>query len=153
MRLIKLAFIAWVVQFAIVSADAQQGTLFRVLGVRGEVLLERRIVLSGGSLGRVSDTLLKQAQSARLIRQYQGSEGGVTSINDLGSALEVLSDTQMNAYGWCYHVDGRESGLLAHQYALTGTERQIEWFYAYAHLDRNQWKAMCVPADHQPTQE
>jgi hypothetical protein len=58
----------------------------------------------------------------------------------------------MNAYGWCYKVDGVESGLMADQYVFTGQEKSIEWFYAYARMEKNRWTAMCVPADHLPTQ-
>lgn len=130
-----------------------QPTSFRVLGVQGQTLLEQSIETAAEPLGRISDSIFKKAVQQGKLRQYQGSVAGVSSINDLGSALEVLSDTQMNAYGWCYRVDGQVPTFLAEQYQLTGHEISIEWFYAYAHLDRNNWKAMCVPADHVPVEE
>ena len=133
------------------QAFAQEVT-FRVIGAQGKVLFEELAELSTGSLGEASHTLLSRALRERSLHQYQGSSAGVTSVNELGSALEVLSDTQMNAYGWCYRVDGEISNLLAEQYRLTGSEQQIEWFYAYAHLERNDWTSMCVPADHKPAQ-
>lgn len=133
------------------QAFAQEVT-FRVLGVQGQVLFEEHAELSTALLGEASHTLLSRALRERSLHQYQGSSAGVSSVNDLGSALEVLSDTQMNAYGWCYRVDGEISDLLADQYRLTGNERQIDWFYAYAHLEKNDWTSMCVPADHKPAQ-
>jgi hypothetical protein len=140
-----LALLATNVAFA-------QPVSFRVVGVQGNVLLEQRAEVAG-SLGQASHRVLQDATVGGLLQQYRGSEAGVNSINGLGSALEVLSDTQMNAYGWCYQVDGEVSDLLADQYVLTGQESRIEWFYAYARLDRGQWTSMCVPADHEPAQE
>lgn len=128
-------------------------TAFRVLGVQGKVLFERTLSSPSGTLGQATDQALNQALSEKKLRQYAGSDAGVVSINGLGGALEVLSDAEMNAYGWCYRVDGRSSDLLASEYVLTGKEARIDWYYAYAHLDKDTWTSMCEPADHEPAQE
>lgn len=152
--MLRIALSILLLLFSLVATPLAfaQKVAFRVLGVQGQVLLEDHAELSPGSLGEASHTLLSKALREQSLHQYEGSSAGVKSINELGSALEVLSDTQMNAYGWCYRVDGEISDLLADQYRLTGSERQIEWFYAYAHLEKNDWTSMCVPADHKPAQ-
>lgn len=134
-----------------ISISAQAAT-FEVVGIRGETLLKRNVD-PVGSVGRLSDRILIDALQTGRLGEYSGSDRGVTSINRLGSALEVLSDTDMNAYGWCYLVDGVESGLMADEFELTGNERSVKWFYAYARLRGNVWTAMCVPADHMPRAE
>lgn len=131
-------------------AQSAAAATFRVQGIRGEVLFERTTSTAHETLGSLTDQLLREAVAQNQLHAYLGSNQGVTSINDLGSALEVLSDTEMNAFGWCYQIDGDTSDRLAHEYALTGKEQAIEWYYAYAHLNRNEWTAMCVPADHRP---
>jgi hypothetical protein len=142
--------IASMLTFCILSGFGHgKETLFRVLGVQKQVLLET----SYSSSGKLSNKLLEKAIVDKKLQKYQGSDRGVNSINELGSALEVLSDTQMNAYGWCYRVDGKVSDLLADQHLLTGQEQQIEWFYAYAYFEKDEWKSMCIPADHMPVQE
>ncbi len=124
---------------------------FRVLGVQGQVLLEQRVE-AVGTLGQVSNAALEAAVTEERLDQYLGSEQGVNAINHLGSALEVLSDTVLNAYGWCYRVDGHASDLLANEYFFTGQETLIEWFYAYARFERTAWTAMCIPAKHVPVE-
>jgi hypothetical protein len=141
--------LAFFVLFLCSRATLAQEIEFRVLGVQGRAILSQRVQFSTGSVGDLSHEVLEKALSQGLLRQYQGSEAGVSTIDGLGSALEVLSNTQMNAYGWCYRVDGQSSDLLAHQHNLSGNETRIEWFYAYAHLDKDEWKSMCVPAGHE----
>ncbi len=152
MILRKLFFFAVLVQCTATIAWAQE-THFRVLGIQGQVLMEQRSELSPGSVGAITHAILVRSLAQGYVQQYQGSDSGVLSINGLGSALEVLSDTQMNAYGWCYRIDGKLPGIYANQYQLTGEETQIEWFYGYAHLEEKDWTSMCVPADHKPVQE
>ena len=108
-----LVFAALVAQS---SAAFAQDTLFRVLGVKGQVLLQQSVARSSRTLGYVTNALLEEAVRLGALRQYRGSEGGVNSINELGSALEVLSETEMNAYGWCYRVDGVASDLMADEF-------------------------------------
>lgn len=145
-----------VVLFAMLSPLSQaQGTRFRVVGIAGETLLEESLnARPGDSLGQLSDQILKNASSRHELKQYDGSDAGVISINGLGSATEVLSEShQVRVYGWCYRVDGKTpQDLAANQYLLTGHEIRIEWFYGYAQGGSDGWESMCVPADHPPAQ-
>lgn len=137
-----------VAAFFSISIHAQAAS-FEVVGIRGAVLLMKNVE-PVGSVGKLSDLVLIDALRTGHLGEYTGSDRGITSINRLGSALEVLSDTEMNAYGWCYLVDGIESGRMADEFVLTGRERSVKWFYAYAHMIGDVWTAMCVPADHLP---
>jgi hypothetical protein len=142
----------FLIQSLTAAANAQEVSL-RVIGVQGQVLIAQSLKASSGHLGELTHEALERATLRGRLSDYRGSEAGILSLENLSSAIEILSDTEMNAYGWCYRVDGVLSNLLADQYVLTGQETLIEWFYAYAHLDKDQWTTMCTPADHEPTQE
>ena len=126
---------------------------FTVKGVAGKVLFQKEVSSPQGTLGTLSDQTLNDALRTHVISQYTGSDAGVASINDMGSAMEVLSDTDMNAYGWCYSVDGKGSDLMSDQYRLTGAEKSLVWFYVAAEMRGGKWTSMCTPADHLPKPE
>ncbi len=130
--------------------SAAHGAEFRVSGVRGATIYAERQAPAAQTVGALTDRLLRGALSRRQIREYQGSEGAVLSIERLRSATEEVSATEYRAYGWCYRVDGFEPAVMANQFRLTGRERLIEWWYAYAHYKDGRWLAMCEAADHDP---
>jgi hypothetical protein len=132
-----------------------QELTFQVLGARNQLLFQTKTLASPSSLtvGRLSHAVLESALKQNLLNEYQGSESGVASINQLGGELEVLSSNEMNAYGWCFKVDGVLGELPADQTKFTGTESRVEWFFGYAHLEKDQWTSMCAPADHIPSKE
>lgn len=78
---------------------------------------------------------------------YIGTDKGITSMLNApygDGALEVLSDTQMRAYGWCFIVNGN----LVLEYAdetYLNPEDKFQWVYSYAWYDRG-WKSMCNPS-------
>ena len=78
---------------------------------------------------------------------FQGNERGMNSIlnSPLGlDALEVLSDTQMRSYGWCFKVNGKVPEDFASEIYLKDGDH-IEWFFSYAWYDKG-WISMCNPA-------
>jgi len=78
---------------------------------------------------------------------FQGTERGMNSIfnTPVGlDALEVLSDTQMRSYGWCFKVNGKIPESFADEIYLNDGDH-IEWFFSYAWYDK-QWISMCNPA-------
>lgn len=80
--------------------------------------------------------------------EYIGSIGGINSIlgTPVGTeAIEVLSDTHMRAYGWCYEVDGFQPAAMPDQIELKGTE-DIRWFFAYSTYEAGVWKDYCTPS-------
>lgn len=80
---------------------------------------------------------------------FQGTEAGINQIlhSPLGlEALEVISDTTMYAYGWCYEVDGKISTFYPNEYYLTGEEKVIKWFYGSSEFQKDQWVNFCIPS-------
>lgn len=81
---------------------------------------------------------------------YSGSEAGLSSIKDTptgDAALEVVSDREMRAYGWCYHVNGMEPGLYPDEVSIESPTDKVKWFFAYALYVDGEWTEMCVPTN------
>ncbi len=78
---------------------------------------------------------------------YLGTERGINSMfnTPIGDeALEIVSDTQMRSYGWCFRVNGKFVDRYADEVYLMDGDH-IEWIFSYAWYDR-EWKSMCNPA-------
>lgn len=73
---------------------------------------------------------------------YDGSELGFSSIDGLEQRLDILSKSEMKAYGWCFSVDGIVVETLAHQTELTDSQH-LRWFYAFAHYQAGVWLSQC----------
>jgi len=98
---------------------------------------------AGITAGALSISVLEESKT-----EYIGSEGGINSI--LGSpvgmeAIEVLSDTKMRAYGWCYEIDGFGPAAMPDEIELKGTE-QVRWFFAFSTYEDGVWKDYCTPS-------
>jgi hypothetical protein len=78
---------------------------------------------------------------------YEGGASGVSKIFDMGQDIEIISDWEMKAYGWCFSIDGLVPDTMADTTPVTNQESIIQWFYAYAHYDRDNWIAQCVAHD------
>lgn len=81
---------------------------------------------------------------------YQGNERGMNQIlnSPLGlDALDVVSDTVMFAYGWCYRVNGVIPDVFAEDVYLDESIKTIEWFYGYSEFRVNAWVSMCIPPE------
>jgi len=80
---------------------------------------------------------------------FEGNERGIHSIQGtpIGlEAMEVISEQEMRAYGWCYEVDGIAPEEFPHQVDLTADTKKIRWYFAYAHFLNGEWIAQCAPA-------
>ena len=80
---------------------------------------------------------------------FVGSEEGMSMIanSPMGlDAMEVLSDTKMRAYGWCFTVNGVLPDVLASKSFLTSQNDYISWFYAYSTYDAGIWTDYCIPS-------
>ncbi|MES2856974.1 MAG: hypothetical protein V4692_13990 [Bdellovibrionota bacterium] len=76
---------------------------------------------------------------------YLGTSGGLNSIlgTPVGTdAIEVISDTEMKVYGWCYSVDGVQPAAMPDQTPLEGVS-SIDWFYGSAHYLDGVWVSYC----------
>lgn len=79
---------------------------------------------------------------------YLGNERGINTIfhSPIGDgALEVISDTEMRAYGWCFFVNGEVVMEYADETYLNPGDK-IEWIYSYALYSAGEWKSMCNPS-------
>jgi hypothetical protein len=94
----------------------------------------------GVSLGELSIRALEG-----LALPYLGSDAGINSIFNTPTgldAMEVLSDTDMRAYGWCYLVDGELVDRYANDIPSKGIDT-VTWFYGYALMENATWVSMC----------
>src|SRR5690606_16772888 len=80
--------------------------------------------------------------------RFAGNERGINQILDTpigDDALEIISDGEMRAYGWCYALDGQIEERLADEVPVTSDESKIVWFFAYAHYQYGSWQTYCIP--------
>ena len=101
--------------------------------------LEVTAGLLGPNVGRTTINALNQSAI-----DYEGSEAGIASIQGLGSQLEVVSTTQMKAWGWCFSVDGAILDVMPDKAPLPPDAHEIKWFYAYALYDSGTWAGYCI---------
>ncbi len=113
---------------------------FKVIGKNGMVLLhQKKSVKLPSSIGQISIDIFDPLKIP-----YVGGVFGFASLFDLGQDTEVISDTEMKAYGWCYSVDGHVPDTMADQTILNHQEAVIEWYFAYAHYKNGEWIGQCV---------
>jgi hypothetical protein len=80
---------------------------------------------------------------------FLGNEHGLNTVfnSPIGlDALEIISDTEMRSYGWCFEVNGIIPELFPSEIPLTSEIQSITWFYGYAHYLDGVWKSQCEPA-------
>lgn len=80
---------------------------------------------------------------------YVGTESGFSSIVNTPTgidSIEVISDTKMRAYGWCYSVNDVEPSVVPSEYLLASNNDKLSWFYAYSTYDNGVWLDYCVPS-------
>lgn len=80
---------------------------------------------------------------------YVGTEIGINSIMNSPTgdeALEILSDTKLRAYGWCFSINGEIPDKLASDVFFTSSKDHLRWFYAYSTYDSGKWVDYCMPS-------
>lgn len=80
---------------------------------------------------------------------FKGDRSGIAQIKDspIGQdAIEIISSTQMRAYGWCVHIDQNEPAQMPNEVLINAKVRKIIWFYAYSLYDNGAWKDYCTPS-------
>jgi hypothetical protein len=78
--------------------------------------------------------------------EFQGNEMGMNSIMGTPTgmqALEVLSDTEMRSYGWCYQVNGFGPSTLPGNFYFNSQEDHLTWVYGFAHFKDGEWLSYC----------
>lgn len=79
---------------------------------------------------------------------YIGSEMGMNSIFNTPTgidAMEIISDSEMLAYGWCYKVNDFEPAQYPHEISISSDDH-IVWWFGYAHYKDGQWISQCEPS-------
>lgn len=79
---------------------------------------------------------------------YVGNDHGINSIRDTVTgdrALEILSDREMRAYGWCFRINGREPNEFAHQVMIESEDDVVYWVFGFAHYLDGRWISNCTP--------
>jgi hypothetical protein len=80
---------------------------------------------------------------------FVGDRFGIKSIlnSPVGDeALEVLSDSEMRAYGWCVSLDGKQPNQMPDEVLLDSNVKEIIWFYAFATYEKGTWRDYCTPS-------
>ena len=95
------------------------------------------------SVGQITiDTLIEQSIP------FLGTDEGINSIfnTPVGiDAMEIPSDTEMMAYGWCYSINGFEPNAYPHKIFATNDDH-ILWWFGFAHNKDGKWISQCTPS-------
>lgn len=136
----KAILVIWCLVLAPLSARAME---FEVVGKRGERLLATTPAPAlPASVGAITVGELTASGIA-----FGGGDFGISEMFGLGQDIDVISDTEMKAYGWCFSVDGVVAETMPDKTTVTLPDSRLRWFYAYAHYLNGDWIAQCVPAD------
>lgn len=138
----KKLFALFVITFLSLSSHA---VTIKVLGKKGVVLFDyefyAHLPLNVGEVTVLAFDMQKVP--------YKGNEDGINQIFGIAGNgdddLEVVSDREMKAHGWCYSLNGKVENFFGNQAYLPNQQSVIVWFYAYAHYKNGKWIAMCVP--------
>lgn len=132
----KLVLIFFVSFVALVS----QAVTVKITVKKGQELLNSKIEsVMPSTVGDISVQVFDAAQI-----KYEGGSYGFSKIYDLGQDIDVISDTEMKAYGWCFAINGEVPETMPDKTEVLHQESVIEWYYAYAHYKGGEWIGQCV---------
>lgn len=97
----------------------------------------------GHSLGAVTVATLERESVP-----FLGNDHGINAIKGTivgDQALEIVSDNEMRAYGWCFQLNGREPNLYAHQVYIGTDADVVYWYFGFAHFLDGTWISNCTP--------
>lgn len=80
--------------------------------------------------------------------KFKGNLFGISSMLKTPTgmeAIEVISNTEMKSYGWCYYVDGHGPDVLMNEYPIDENTKTVRWVFGYAHYKGGQWRTYCTP--------
>jgi hypothetical protein len=108
------------------------------------VLNENIEILNDVSAGDLTLYMFKQYEIP-----YIGNIDSISSIFNTKTGLdsyEVISDTEMKVFGWCYEIDGVQPDVFMSQVTIDPTvHKKMNWFYGYAHYKEGEWLTYCTP--------
>jgi hypothetical protein len=109
-----------------------------------DFIMKQKVLETYSNVGELTVGTLKKFNIP-----FIGTSEGMSSIFGTptgDSALEVVSDIEMRAYGWCYSVDGFAPELYPHQVPVYSHTKSIVWHYGFARYYKGQWVSQCTPA-------
>jgi hypothetical protein len=77
---------------------------------------------------------------------YVGWNDGMSSIQNSPTgddAIQVVSDTELRAFGWCYKIDGTVSESMPDAILIDKSVHSIRWYYGFAHYVKGNWISQC----------
>ena len=80
---------------------------------------------------------------------FVGAAEGMNSIlnTPIGlDAMEIVSQTEMRVYGWCYSVNGKDPVQMPHEIKFKNQSDELIWYYAYSTNNKGEWTDYCSPA-------
>lgn len=113
---------------------------FLVTGKNSESLLKTQVTTAlPKNLGEISISVFDD-----LHIPYKGGTYGLTELFGLGQTTEIISDTEMKAYGWCFSINKLTPDTMSDQTMVNENSDVIHWYYAYAHYKDGLWIGQCV---------
>lgn len=80
---------------------------------------------------------------------HKGTYEGLASAFETptgDASVEVVSDVELRAYGWCFSVDGVAPEVYPHEIPITSETKSVTWHFGFARYYRGQWVTQCTPA-------
>lgn len=112
-----------------------------IIGPCSEKPLHKLNLLNGLDVGEATVMTLS---SKRI--PFEGTEGTINTIMGIpkkNESFEIISNTEMRAYGWCFDVDGEIPEEYPNQIPLDEGMKKIRWFHGYAEMKEGQWVSQC----------
>ncbi len=91
-------------------------------------------------------SLTKKLILGHKIESQLAQNGVISILNYLGpdQSLEIISETKLRAYGWCYSINGEIPDLMPDEIKIK-TNDSIKWFLSFSTYDSGKWVDYCVP--------
>lgn len=80
---------------------------------------------------------------------HQGTPEGLVSAFETpfgDEAIEVISDEELRAYGWCFAVDDIAPEVYPHEAPITAETKSVVWTFGFARFYKGEWVTQCTPA-------
>lgn len=80
---------------------------------------------------------------------HKGTYEGLASAFETptgDASVEVISDIELRAYGWCFSVDGVSPEVYPHEVTITRDTKSVVWHFGFARYYKGQWVTQCTPA-------
>lgn len=111
-----------------------------VIDMDGAPLFEQEIKVKLPST--VGDITINLFEKNKI--NYEGNRFAISEIFNIGNSTDIVSPTEMKAYGWCFSIDGQITETMPHETDVFNQNTLIRWFYGYAHFKNGEWVGQCL---------